>query len=279
MTLVVALRHNATKITLVADSKLTPKKGMPSRNPYLGGALKLIILRDSVCVGVAGTYDPVRIARLIELRSAPLVEVLDQLQEWRENEFIVASLEEGCRLTTVKGGQIAEPSTNQVWIGSDEAFSAFQESSLQSGKPGAKDPGWRMLASIQYAIEMRRTPTVGGFHVHVATTPNGFRFMGGESHVGPEVMHLSSVSTRGSTASVKLTAEGTPTTFSMVCCPGRDPTIGACGYYIPQLQSGVLWSHEAPTKPERVPANSAKEFAELALEKYGQHLVHVVDRE
>jgi len=268
VTLVVGQVVGRGRISLVCDSKINWDDARRT-NPYLEAPIKLIIIRPSLCLGVAGRYDPDQLRHVAEANPS-YDELLRGLQTQPSTSFVVACLDEGTKLVRVRNGEVTEPTYDRVWAGDGNGYSRFQ-AAYESAKDH-EDARWRLLASIQHVLNCA-IEEVGGFHVRVGTTTDGFRYTADATMVPTERLDGTiSVTPDGVTLSASFDA-GDP--FSFCCCPGVAPTIGACGYFLPQPRLGLLWRHRQPDYAIHVSASSVDEFVAKARRGFGQYLLSV----
>lgn len=268
MTLIVAERLGG-QLSLVSDSKLSPVPR--GGNPYFDGALKLLIVRRSLCIGWGRLYDPGAIRDVISLHDRDLTDVLDRLKKITHISWIVASIDDGLYLARIRDG-VLHRCEERTWIGDRDGYERFQAAYLHP-QAGRFEPELRLLASLQWVIERDPVDSVGGFHVRVRSTDAGFRYVADESHVGPEVM-TGTVRRESTGTQLSLRAAVDPiTTFTALCCPGTGSTFGACGYYVREASKGILWRHKMPWEPVDILAPDRSSFVSIALDKYGQEIV------
>lgn len=181
MTLVVA-RQFADAPRLVADTQLTDPLGK-RLNPYNRGALKLVILHRSLCIGFDGGEVMGRKAILDVGREAAISFNLAQVRRRltlasREssNGFIVACLSPSPSLIRIQDG-VDEGEAPAAWLGDQPAFNAYQgyfataeslpheiQHSYQSHLDEVeRSRASRMLPAMMQVIEDQRFGGVGGY--------------------------------------------------------------------------------------------------------------------
>jgi len=176
MTLVVA-RVTPLGVRLVGDMRVTylgPERDQEARRAgYLDAALKLIVVRPTLCIGYAGDHvhalDAIKLIANSKLDVAHAERILTESHlRHRESDrwvdFLVASLRPS-RLVAVKGGAATEDAAS--WIGDREAFADYQRHFL-AGRPGTQPPA----APAHHRTDRSATP-VRCSSAHARCVPYG----------------------------------------------------------------------------------------------------------
>ena len=109
--------------------------------------------------------------------------------------------------------------------------------------------------------------SVDGFHVQVAATSDGFRFVG-DATTWYEGEWRGTVSGR----QINLSAEE-PQPLTADCLPGRDPTRGALAFVLPEAPNGgfaILFTHEQPWQAIRLESARTSDEVRVRAQRHGQ---------
>lgn len=283
MSLVVGEIHDGG-VTLVADTKITwEDTNYPSalRDRHVfeaGNALpKLVILRDDLCVGVAG-QDLVRvIPALVAMRDRPVDDITAFATNSPKASFVVAVLSDSPALWQVDSGCLEDrTAVGRAWVGVQAGYEIFQ--ARYNEWQGQCDAAFRLLSSLQWLLEWRQVPSVGGYLTRVGTHPQGFRFCPDASYVfAKELQGLVSPNSLGGgtlTLPVQLSPDLHQTKLGLECAVGQRPTFGALAYLVTGSGRGlaILFPHATPTEPVSIEAETMAELLKLASQDYGQYL-------
>ena len=272
MSLVVGEVHDGG-VSLVADTKVTHRhEDSRTRQVFENALPKLVLLREDLCVGIAGN-DPVgTLTTLVDNRARSLQDLTELAVATPHASFVIAALGPSPQLWQVRAGRAENRSSvGRAWVGDHDAYEIFQEQYAQW--PDGVDPAFRLLSSLQWLLTWNQVPSVGGYHTRVATTPQGFRFMADATNVGPEELHgFAAIDDGKLTLHLRPTADGDQSFLPLLCAVGRPPTFGALAYYVAPAGLALLFSHSAPMEPIAFRARSLAELIEVAAVGYGQNL-------
>jgi hypothetical protein len=260
---------------LVADTKLTwSQDDQRTRRVYQEAIPKLVILRDDLCVGVAGEDPHGVIADLVANRDASPNTLLHHLSGRRHASFLVAS-SDPVRLWRIGDGSVEEiPRGRRAWIGSNEAFSHYQRLASQwAGTPLEHDAVFLSLSSMQGIVSHGLDSTVGGHTVQVVLRSSGFRYAALPTTIGPEeVVFRAAVRPNNE---VRLQGTAAPghdaDLMRIVVAVGESPTPGALAFWIVEADHALLFTDEAPHRPITLTVTSADELVRVAR-SHGQTL-------
>jgi hypothetical protein len=272
MSLVVAQVHEGL-ISLVSDTKVT-RVGHDgfTRHVFENAFPKLLILRDNLCVGLAGN-DPENVAdALIGARHQSVEDIARKAGSMPHASIIVASLLPEPQLLQIVQGSIEDrTSLGRAWVGDPDAYSIFQQ--RYSGWPAGVEEPFLLVSSLQWLLSFGSIPSVGGYLTHIASTSNGFRYVPQTSFVGPEMLNSAAGMVNGN-VEVRFSTppSGDTTVHSHLCAVGVHPTPGALAYLLAPVGVAVLFPHDAPHKPIKMSVQSIGELVHRALAEHGQSL-------
>jgi hypothetical protein len=278
VSLVVAEIHDET-VSLVADTKIS-FRGDPSRTRqvFQYALPKLLILRDTLAAGYAGSQ-PERILRaLVGARELAMSSVLEQAQAIPHASIAFASLDPDPQLWKVSNGQIENRSSiGRSWVGDQQAYEFFQR--RYHGWPDGTDAAFRLMSSMQWLLSFQPVPSVGGYLTRISTTKNGFRYAADTTTVGPWQMQATRVRAVSDsyTLEVALPDGGETTSYSIRPAVGRPPTPGALAYLIPEAGTAQLFPQESPWQPIKLAVSSMANLISHAADEHGQTLTSGLD--
>lgn len=274
MSLVVAEAHDEG-VTLVADTKITVDADARRTRRVLEFALpKVVILDASTVVGYAGP-DPLGLLRnIVGWRGHPVERILASAEALAANgaSFVVAALDPAPQLWRVADA-VAESrqAVGRAWVGDQDAYAIFQQKYHEWSDD--VEASFRLLSSMQFLTSFDVAPSVGGYVTRIGTSTEGFRFVADRSTILPWRMVSQVALDRGSMR-VKFSVPpgGDPNSYSMLMAVGRQPTIGALAYLIPEARSALLFRADTPWDPVRLDVCSMNELTDRAGAEHGQTL-------
>lgn len=187
VSLVVAEAHD-DRISLVADTKVTVSHDDDvTRHVFENAFPKLLLLRDDLCVGLAGN-DPEGVAGdLVAARQETVESVVHLAESMPYASFVIASLTPEPRLIQVDRGSVEDRTVlGRAWAGDEAAYSIFQRR-YSEWPPGMEVP-FLLISSLQWLLSFGSAPSVGGYLTNVVSTPEGFRYLPQVTNVGPELL-------------------------------------------------------------------------------------------
>lgn len=273
MSLVVGEIHDG-RISLVADTKVTyAGDDRSTRHVFENAFPKLLILRDDLCVGLAGN-DPEGVAEsLLAVRSGPLEQVLVIAEALVHASFVVASLGPAPRLLQVDQGSTQDRTEiGRAWVGDVSAYEVFQQR-YSEWPPGIEVP-FLLISSLQWLLSFGTVSSVGGYLTNVGSGAGGFRYVPQVTHIGPEELAgLADVVDDRLQLHLAVPAGGDTSSASLLCAVGTPPTVGALAYVLAPAGVGLLFPHDAPHQPIVMKVASIDELIERAASDHGQQLI------
>jgi hypothetical protein len=289
MTLVVA-RVTPLGVRLSGDMRVTDPKAAGPRG-HLGAALKMILLRPTLCIAYAGNVGAA-LEAIREVHSRDLNTddaesyLLDAHHRSAESaDFLIASLRPS-RLVAVKNGR--SESLSAAWIGEPEAFAEYQRYYHQEvfRPPDDFYDSAERAGDIEIATRMGNgmAAVVYGPGLVIDGETRTVNIPQGGSHktVGEEIVHVVpraednlfrySHQMRYTASPFDADAQGA---FSYSMLAADDPGVGVIGVYIDQAELGLLHAPlllDEPDRPEPYGRVSRQEFAELVLRRHGIQL-------
>jgi len=195
MTLVVGvIDKQSDAIYLGGDSKVSwVNDDRRTRRVYTDPMLKVIRLGGDLAVGLAGDGPDTLAAKVNALRGRAVEEVLQQLARIAGGEFVVASRSPArLWLVTPEGGAEERTALGRAWAGDKGAFSTFQ---AKFDDFPDDDVLSRLQASMSHIIHLGKPPSVGGFAVVAAASPDReFHYIPSSSQLWPEAAEQAVVS-------------------------------------------------------------------------------------
>lgn len=272
MSLVVA-ETVGSSLHLVSDTKVTfTGDDTRTRRTFENVLPKLVILRDDLCVGVAGN-DPVgSIESLVSARTRPLRDLVELTTAMPHASFIIASSGPPAKLIqTVNGESTDQTELGRAWIGDSDGYEIFQRA--YHSWPMGVDADIRLMSSLQHLLSFPQVNTIGGLLCRVVSSSAGFRFLRERSVVGPEIL-IGSVEVGDGALRAHLVPPpfGDRTSLSVDLLPGTGSTPGAIGYFIGEASLGLLFPQSSPTVAVSIKATTKDGFAELSNLEHDQHL-------
>lgn len=120
--------ETADQISLVADTKVTvAHDDGVTRHVFENAFPKILLLRDDLCVGLAGN-DPEGVAGdLVAARQETVESVVQRAESMPHASFVIASLTPELRLIQVDRGSVEDRTVlGRAWAGDEAAHSIFQ---------------------------------------------------------------------------------------------------------------------------------------------------------
>ena len=273
MSLVVGEIHDG-RISLVADTKVTyASDDRSTRHVFENAFPKVLILRNDLCVGLAGN-DPEGVAEtLLAIRSEPLEKVLAIAEDLVQASFVVAAVGPEPRLLQVDQGSTEDRTEiGRAWVGDVSAYEVFQQR-YSEWPPGMEVP-FLLISSLQWLLSFDAVPSVGGYLTNVGTASGGFRYVPQVTRVGPEVLTgLADLVDDELQLHLAVPVGGDTSSASHLCAVGVPPTIGALAYVLAPAGVALLFPHGAPHRPIVMKVASIDELIERAASEHGQQLV------
>jgi hypothetical protein len=283
MTLVVA-RVTPLGVRLAGDMRVTDRNAAGPRG-FLDAALKVILLRPTLCIAYAGNIgaalDAIRQVDSDDLSAEDAERHL--LEAHRRSDldadFLVASLRPS-RLVTIKNGRAEAGSAG--WIGDQEAFAEYQTyyhqdqfqppSDFYDSRERADD------SEIAHRISNGMDAVVHGPSLVIDGETSTLTIPEGGSHraVGEAIVY---VVPRAEDNLFKYSDQGrfrgspfdpdAQGAFSTALVGSAEPGIGIVGLYIDQAQLGILYAPLLLDDPERYSGVSRAEFVDRVRERHG----------
>lgn len=269
MSLVVAKREG-NEIYIVSDTKLSrPLETYPEllTAPPDKGIIKSVIINEHICISfVCDDIDVAEIAirecRKIYNNVSKILNYLLELNIEKNNEieFIVCiSLGPIQEIYEVRIGK--KQKTPYCWIGSQKAYSIFQEK-LHEWKPGEKKKPSDLSIGMDGVIKSGKDETVNGFTIAVTNRNSFFEYVANVSMaIVPQTIQGNHVITHG-TAS-----EGG---YTLHIFPSKN-RYDVLAIHILQGNFGILYEIEKESllRPTIVRDVDEIEFSEITESKYG----------
>ena len=181
MSLIVA-RKNGPHIHIVSDTKLSfPEEKFPEKKLAApsDGVIKTTILNSQVCIAFAGEYEAaeeaIKVCRQYDFLVSNIKEHLLGVNKSTsgKTEFIVCIGFPEYAIYAIKNLQISK--ADFAWIGSQTAFSIFQEKALE---PRTKPTTFDSILddAMEHVLKSGHAPEVNGFRISVSNQGNGFHF-------------------------------------------------------------------------------------------------------
>jgi hypothetical protein len=283
MTLVVA-RVTPLGIRLASDMRVTEQYAAHPRG-FVGAALKLVLIRPTLCVGYAGNVGAAMAAvRRVAAKDLALADVerclLDaHVRAERTVDFVIGSLRPS-RLVVVKDGR-AEPAAS-AWIGDVSAYAEYQlyyhdpelfrpPPTIYNSPEQAEDIAiaQRMSDGME-AVVMGPWITIEG-EQRTLTLPRG----GAHELVGEAIVN---VVPRAQDNLFKYSVERRATEggrFSYSILSPAEPGGGVIGLYFDQPSLGILYAPLLHDEPQRFPNVARDAFIELVRLRHGVSLTAI----
>jgi hypothetical protein len=253
------------RMTIASDTAVTHHT---SRRIAPFDVLKSLILSPNLCISFAGS-DPERATERVlmtrsEVPSLDPDSIAEFLVRDRARDYIVASLQAGPTIISVKDGTIAR-GIPAAWIGDWAAFAEYQ-ARLDIAKidPAKQDLG--QLQQLTDVIGDSHIKGVDGAVVRVVVAEDGFRYAGdGTIYFDFE--------THGTVTPEKMQITTSPPNYSLIQCVPHDTGVAAIGLYFPQGHFGYLL---APAIGGRRTLQGLADVADFVAEvglRYGIDLV------
>jgi hypothetical protein len=248
------------RITMVADTKLTHYRNETlTRRIYDHPCLKIVIIDDDISVAVAGDNPDTALEFTAGLRGRTVAEIVEALRRYsaesaaREHSksFLIAKRAPDPQLWRIKLGRIEEAGRlPRLWIGDQAAFERFQRQHQTAllDRPAE----YRLVAAMMTVVAFDDVPSVGGYITRVAgDAARPFRFHSDPVGTGPwETEGAFVVEQNGERTLQMRVAPGVdPSRHSRIGVPGRDGTFGAMAFFIPEITTAWLWTHDEPWEP------------------------------
>jgi hypothetical protein len=293
MTLVVA-RVTPIGVRVAGDMRITDPNAAGPRG-FLGAALKVILLRPTLCIGYAGNVGLALAAiRRVASEDLSAEDVESQLLDVHRRsdgntDFLIASLRPS-RLVVVKNGRAKASSA--AWIGDQRAFAEYQlhyYDELRRLLPLESYDSPERAEDIAIATRMGNgmEAVVHGAsfviegETRILTRPQG----GSHQAVGEAIVYVvlraeddlfgysvlmratASVSEESGVGSLETSAARG--VFSYKVLVPTQPGVGIVGLYFDQGQLGVIYAPLLLDDPERYPGVSRDAFIELVRLRHG----------
>jgi tetratricopeptide (TPR) repeat protein len=181
MSLIVA-RRNGGNMYIVSDTKLTyPANEYPNQSVASPkeGIIKATIINHQICISFAGEVDAaekaIRICRQLDFRINEIIEYLLRVNKETngKTEFIACIGFPEYKIYEIKNLTLRE--VDAAWIGSNAAFSIFQEKALENNST-SKDAQSILDSAMDYVLNNGKIPEVNGFRVSVSNEGNFFHY-------------------------------------------------------------------------------------------------------
>lgn len=256
MTLVVARQTSASRIRVMADTRVTyVDPGIVLPPAEARGVLKAVVISPTTCVSFAGRVDYASDAFLA--LGAPGADTTDHdavvdvvLHSHRasrgETDFLVASTTPQPRLTRVADNTSTDANT-QGWIGNQAAFSSYQRRYAEHAPPSMEglpehqreeiEAASRMGAAFAGIVDDDEFSDVGDLVVSVASGAGGLTYM------TKAVAHFAEQAIVGGSGPQTVrfgSAEEGGFAYSMMT--PDEPGVGAVAAHYFQGAFGVLWA-------------------------------------
>ncbi|MCB0927142.1 MAG: hypothetical protein KDB70_04285 [Mycobacterium sp.] len=245
------------RIAMVADTKLTHYRDeTKTRRIYDHPCLKIVILDEDLTVAFAGD-DPDRALKYVAgLRGRSVAEVVEALRQYsadnaardHSKSFLIAKRAPDPQLWRIRWGEVETAgSVSRLWIGEPAAFERFQSQhqSALLDRPAE----FRLVAAMMTLVLFDDVPSVGGYITRVAgDAVHPFRFHSDPAGTGPwETEGTIVVEQNGEqTLTMRVPPGVDPSHHTRIGVPGCDGTFSAMAFFIPEIATAWLWTHDEP---------------------------------
>jgi tetratricopeptide (TPR) repeat protein len=272
MSLIVAKKQGAV-IHIVSDTKLTYPDRLPIK-PLAApgdGVIKTTILSPQICIAFAGEVDPaeeaIKVCRGYGFMINEIKEYLLEVNKMTgaNTEFILCVGFPEYSIYAIKNKEIVQ--SNFAWIGSNPAFSIFQEKALEE-KTIKKTFDSILDDSMDHVLKSGLVTEVNGFRVSVSNEGNFFHYKNYMTTNIPARTYTSSDTNNGHIIEVYGTPEEGGYSVSFCENEGRNDVVAI---HVRQGEFGVLYEirNNGLLRPDVISNVDEHEFNDILQSRFG----------